>query len=769
MKKLIFISLLLFSCQNSEKILEFNIIPDNPLFYISINSYNDLSLDEIKFVKEFLNIDLQIKSIFNSSKNIGYSFHQIGKDSYGKFIAYENEEKDTFKVLDSFSYNTNTIYKIRISDDNYFYSNYKKIKIISDNQILIENYLRKSDYKKNPKSKNFFNLLELKSKSNNLSVLVSENYENLRLKNIPLKIKDISDWVNFEFNISKDEIIMNGTSFFEKNQNRIINILKDNTLKKSNILDLIPDRIESFKSLSFNYNNFIKNINENFNFNNTKNIEIDSIFYDADEIAYFKNNNTSNLIVNLSNIRFLKKLESQYEKTYRDEKIYKLTRKLKGFDKIQEFSFINSLLYFTIINSNLVLSSDISSMEDLIFDYKNDRTLSKNEKFIEFRKNIPSTNSLLEIVKTNDKKGKMPFLFKRFRIKDSINYTTYFSKTTKNKISISNDLILNKSFDKEIITPPTLINNYVTGEQNIIFQDESFKISLMTLNGKILWSNQLNNKIISKIFQVDTYKNKRLQFLFSTNNEVILMDIKGNIIKSLKNKDEDTIKFLSKFDYDNNRNYRYLVVSENETNMIDSKFKIIKGFKPKHDSNISEPYKHIRVSNRDYIVSKNSNGTVSILNRRGAVRIKLPKDLTFTSNLYEYKNGMIGIISSNKIIKIDISGKISNDLNLNGINQINANKKNIVYSYENKIIINGLSYDLPYATYSKLSIFETSNKSYYSITDLENNKVYLFDESGLVNGFPMFSSSEVSLNEYKNKKFMTFLGDSSELLLYSIN
>ena len=71
-----------------------------------------------------------------------------------------------------------------------------------------------------------------------------------------------------------------------------------------------------------------------------------------------------------------------------------------------------------------------------------------------------------------------------------------------------------------------------------------------------------------------------------------------------------------------------MIVTENETRMIDSKFKTVKGFKAKHDKNISEPYKHIRVSNRDYIVGKNSNGKVSILNRRGSDRIKLPKDLT---------------------------------------------------------------------------------------------------------------------------------------------
>ncbi len=53
--------------------------------------------------------------------------------------------------------------------------------------------------------------------------------------------------------------------------------------------------------------------------------------------------------------------------------------------------------------------------------------------------------------------------------------------------------------------------------------------------------------------------------------------------------------------------------------------------------------------------------------------------------------------------------------------------------------------------------------------DEENNKVYLYDDSGLIDGFPLFTSSNIDINEFGNKKFITFLGDSSELVLYSIN
>ena len=117
-------------------------------------------------------------------------------------------------------------------------------------------------------------------------------------------------------------------------------------------------------------------------------------------------------------------------------------------------------------------------------------------------------------------------------------------------------------------------------------------------------------------------------------------------IYSLKFRENNNVKFLSKFDYDNNKNYRYLIVTENETRMLDSKFKTIKGFKAKHDKNISEPYKHIRDSNRDYIVGKNSNGKVSILNRRGVDRIKLAKDFDLLDQYTLGQNSIFGWIKS---------------------------------------------------------------------------------------------------------------------------
>ena len=101
----------------------------------------------------------------------------------------------------------------------------------------------------------------------------------------------------------------------------------------------------------------------------------------------------------------------------------------------------------------------------------------------------------------------------------------------------------------------------------------------MEFDGKIIWSKKLNGSINSDIFQVDTYKNNKLQFLFSTSKELILLDINGDIVKKIKCNSKNYFKNLSVFDYDKNKNYRYVIQDANNLKMYNSSFEIVKGFK----------------------------------------------------------------------------------------------------------------------------------------------------------------------------------------------
>ena len=93
MKRIILLFLLCFSCQNNKEDFNLNLIPDNPLYFISIDSYDDLNYNEISFLDDILEIDIANDSLLDSSSEISYSFHKIGKDNYGKLISFNNSKK----------------------------------------------------------------------------------------------------------------------------------------------------------------------------------------------------------------------------------------------------------------------------------------------------------------------------------------------------------------------------------------------------------------------------------------------------------------------------------------------------------------------------------------------------------------------------------------------------------------------------------------------------------------------------------------------------
>ena len=82
-----------FSCQNNKEDFNLNVIPDNPLYFISIDSYDDLNYNEISFIDDILDIDIANDSLLDSSSEISYSFHKIGKDNYGKLISFNNSKR----------------------------------------------------------------------------------------------------------------------------------------------------------------------------------------------------------------------------------------------------------------------------------------------------------------------------------------------------------------------------------------------------------------------------------------------------------------------------------------------------------------------------------------------------------------------------------------------------------------------------------------------------------------------------------------------------
>ncbi len=152
--------------------------------------------------------------------------------------------------------------------------------------------------------------------------------------------------------------------------------------------------------------------------------------------------------------------------------------------------------------------------------------------------------------------------------------------------------------------------------------------------GRVLWKVPIDGEINSEVYQVDKYRNNKLQYLFSTRNKIFLVDRNGNHVGRfpviLKNPSE---KGISVFDYDLNRKYRIFVpCSDKKVYLYDIDGNIVNGWETfKTDNNIITKVNHYRIGEKDFIVFADEF-KVYLLDRRGRIRSKTDKYFSLSKN-----------------------------------------------------------------------------------------------------------------------------------------
>ena len=328
------------------------------------------------------------------------------------------------------------------------------------------------------------------------------------------------------------------------------------------------------------------------------------------------------------------------------------------------------------------------------------------------------------------------------------------------------------SFSDPIIVGPFIVKNHINQNEEIIVQDINNILYLIDHTGKIAWSKQIDKKILNKVFQVDSYKNGRLQYVFSTESQLYMLDRKGRDVGKFPLQFNDKITLpISVFDYDNNKNYRICITQGNELFMFDSKGIFVNGFKYKKQDQIITSPKHFRIQNKDLIVFK-TRSKFNIINRRGDIRIKLKTDFKFSNdNIYSYQNNLVSTSNNNDIVKIDLKG------NINKIKEDNSNKIFIVsnddfisYLTNNSIKTQKNEIDLEFGKYSNLRIHENKKNIFVSLYNEQSKELYLFDEKLFpVSNFPKKISSNAVTKLSKNNFYYSFLGDNNSVSLNSVS
>lgn len=309
---------------------------------------------------------------------------------------------------------------------------------------------------------------------------------------------------------------------------------------------------------------------------------------------------------------------------------------------------------------------------------------------------------------------------------------------------------------------------------NVVVQDVNNTLHFISENGKELWTKDLNAPIVGKISQVDLFKNGNQQLAFTTKNSLYILDRNGKNVGPFPLKFKDEISQpLAVFDYDGTHEYRFVITQGKEVLMYDKNAKIVTGFGfRKASSEIVQSPVHIRMGNKDYIVIAEQNGTLNILNRQGRTRVNVSKKFEFSEIPITYEGTKFVVITKNNI-KESISDRGVVESVNPGVGDaywfsiLNGVKATLD---DNLLRINGKLAELPIGVYSEPQLFSISRNVYTAVTEIQEKKVFLFDENARpVEGFPVFGSSNASLGTRSSRSnYLVVKGDSNGIIVYEI-
>ena len=334
---------------------------------------------------------------------------------------------------------------------------------------------------------------------------------------------------------------------------------------------------------------------------------------------------------------------------------------------------------------------------------------------------------------------------------------------------------MNIKLEADLLNAPQFVTNHITKQKEIVVQDINNNLYLISDKGKILWKKRIQGAVLGKIEQIDIYKNGRLQLAFATPSRIYVIDRKGRDVAPFPSKFNDEItQPLSVFDYDKNKKYRLLVTQGKNVLMYNVDAKPVNGFTFKSaNGKINCQPKHFRIGNKDYITFK-TDSKFYILDRTGKTRVTPKTSSKFSDqNIYLYENKFTTTTDKSDLISIDRKGNTAiQNLGLSENHYIETTSKTLVLQSENKLTIKRNTLELDYGNYTKPKIFYINDKIYVTVTDLQSQKVYLYDSQGKsLPNFPVYGNSSIELDNIDKDKNLEFVtkGESNSIILYQIN
>jgi hypothetical protein len=335
--------------------------------------------------------------------------------------------------------------------------------------------------------------------------------------------------------------------------------------------------------------------------------------------------------------------------------------------------------------------------------------------------------------------------------------------------------------------------NHQTLQNEVFVQDLRNNIYLINQVGRILWKVQLTEPINSEIFQVDYFRNGKLQLLFSTQNTLYLVDRNGNFVDKypVKLRSPATCG-VSVFDYDGTHEYRLFIACEDRHVYAYTKEgNLLSGWEfETSEGEVSQPVEHFRIGNKDFIVFGDRFKTY-ILDRKGNTRIGVetyfPRSARNTYLLDLPRDG-----SGPALVTTDTAGRVY-FLGFNGKNRtlepsmhytdkhyfdyrdLNGDgKPELIYLEGNTLTVYKsdmsrlFTRDFESTTLSRpLSYQFSATDRKIGVVSPSENRIYLINPSGdLYAGFPLQGNTHFSIGNFGDtlSRFNLVVGSSDNFL-----
>ena len=217
----------------------------------------------------------------------------------------------------------------------------------------------------------------------------------------------------------------------------------------------------------------------------------------------------------------------------------------------------------------------------------------------------------------------------------------------------------------KVTRAPTAFHNLKNGEMEVFVQDSENRIYLVSRSGRILWRRNLEEPLLSEVFQLNLHNNDESQFAFNTASGIYLVDHQaGSDLAGFPLQlQTPATNGLTVIDFFKSHDYQFFIACENGNAYgFDEKGNPVEGWRPKTGIGIvRHPLVHFQAQGMDFMILQDETGRMQVFQKNGTDRFPAKKFESVFPQAPDYQASNDAF----RIVACDEDGKVS-VMNLKG-------------------------------------------------------------------------------------------------------